>query len=372
MADQQQLRHFQAALFKGEHRSTIGLVPVLTYCRPGDVGKPLVLFLTGGGVMARIAYGHPGSNASDFLDHWLERIGWGLLTATYPGDHPALTTSKPDLTLDDWAAALAALVAEISGSGPKRPIIACGWSMGGKLVFALTRALRLKGLALACFVSFCATPPFPRLDGGPIPPERMLPNGLWDLSAGTRDGLTRDERWQQELLAIANLEGHSVIDPDLFRSLYRTNVPRALWGPELGRFFEGQTYQELFCALREARSFSGDDYPICAAVVPMDSRDYRHALADEAVWGSITVQGLLHNVVAKVPPGQLSTHDWLRLRERIIDLPRRLVRHLPGGHCFFVGARGASATMSHLVDLHEEVQRACALFGGLKGLRTST
>ncbi|MDA9408885.1 MULTISPECIES: thioesterase domain-containing protein [unclassified Bradyrhizobium] len=313
--------------------------------------------------MARIAYGHPSGNASDFLDYWLERKGWGLVAATYPGDHPALVSPKSDLDLESWASALATLVAETVGQDKGRPIIAAGWSMGGKLAFALTRALRLQGQELECFVSLCATPPFPRTDDSFGPPERLAPNGLWDLSAGTRDGLTRDERWLQELVAIAKAEGHTVIAPDMFGPFYRTNVPPGLWGPELAPFFNEEVTSDLPGAFLQACSFSGVDYPICAAIIPMDSRDYRHALADEAVWGSITIKSVLHNVVPKLAPSQLSTHDWLRLRDRVVDLPRRLARYLPGGHFFFVGAHGARATVSHLEDLHEEIRSALDLFG---------
>ncbi len=289
----------------------------------------------------------------------------GRLTATYPGDHPVFATPKPDLRLEEWASALAELVTETVGEGDKRPIIACGWSMGGKLVFALARALRFRGHALECFVSFCATPPFPRIDGGLTPPESLLSNGLWNLSAGKRDGSTRDERWLEELLAIAELEGRSIIEPEAFRNLYRTNAPSGLWGPELDPYFEGEQPQDISRALREAGAFSGDDYPICAAIVPVDARDYRHALADEAVWGGITVKGLLHKIMPKLAPSQLAIHEWVRLRGCVLDAPRRLTRHLPGGHFFFLGERGARATVAHLIELRDEVQRLEAFFGTL-------
>lgn len=355
----------RSALFSGERLLSIEQLPLLAYCRLGDVNKPLVLFLTGGGIMARIAYGHPEGEADDFLDYWLKRQGWGLISATYPGDHPVFASPKPDLSLEEWAFALAGLVTETVGESGERPIIACGWSMGGKLVFALTRALRLRGHALECFVSFCATPPFPRIDGGSLSPESLLSNGLWNLSAGKRDGSTRDERWLEELITIAGLEGRNIIEPCAFRNHYRTNVPPGLWGPELDPLFQGEQPQDLSPAVRSAGVFSGDDYPICAAIVPVDARDYRHALADEVVWGGITIKSLLHNVLPKLVPTQLSTHDWVRLRALVVDAPRRLSRHLPGGHFFFVGARGARTTVAHLVELRDEVQRIEAFFGAL-------
>ncbi|TWB87244.1 hypothetical protein FBZ93_12225 [Bradyrhizobium macuxiense] len=367
MNSRHQSRNDRSTFFPRERCSKIEDVPLLAYCRPGDVKKPLVLFLTGGGVLARIVYGHPRGEASDFLDYWLDRQGWGLVTATYPGDHPVLATRKPDLRLEEWASALAGLVTETVGESGKRPIIACGWSMGGKLVFALTRALRLRGHALEFFVSFCATPPYPRIDGGLTPPESLLSNGLWNLSAGKRDGSVRDQRWLEELSTIAQMEGRSIVEPEAFRDLYRTNAPSGLWGPEIDPVFEGEQPQDLSRAFRAACVFSGDDYPICAAIIPVDALDYRHALADEAIWGGITIKGLLHNVLPKLAPSQLSIHDWVRLRACVVEAPRRLTRHLPGGHFFFVGARGARATVTHLLELRDEVQRLEAFFTTLSG-----
>ncbi|MDL2409803.1 hypothetical protein PY650_30125 [Rhizobium calliandrae] len=349
--------------FPKERRHDCLGIPVLSYTRHGDPMKPLVVFVPGGGVLARIIYGHPQGRRSDFLDYWLEEQGWGLVTASYPGDHPVFLAPKPDLKLQDWASALAELVAEAIGEARWRPVIACGWSMGGKLVFALSHALRRRNLALESFVSLSATPPFPRLDGGEKPPESLLANGLWNLSLGTRDGSTRDERWLEELGAIAQAEGRTIIEPELFRDLYRTNAPPRLWGPELDPFFDGEQLQDPSDLLRVARVFSGDDYPICASIIPVDARDYIHTFSDEVVWGSITVKGLLNNVLPKLAPLRLSAHDWVRLRDRVVASPRRLTRHLPGGHYFFVGAEGARATMAHLVELRDEVQRLDAFFG---------
>lgn len=357
----------QQLFTREQTRECLG-IPILSYARLGDPMKPLVVFLTGGGVLARVAYGHPQGRRTDFLDHWLEEQGWGLLTASYPGDHPVFPTPRPNLQLEEWASALAELVAEAVGEAGRRPIIACGWSMGGKLVFALSHALRRRNHALECFVSFSATPPFPRLDGNGNPPESLLANGLWNLAAGSRDGFTRDERWLEELAAIEKLEGHCVIDPTAFREFYRTNVPAGLWGPEINPYFENTEPLDLSPSLQGASTFSGDDYPICSAIIPLDARDYRHALTDEAVWGAITVKAIVHNGLRSFSISQLSHHDWTRLRARIVDTPRRLTRYLPGGHFFFVGANGARATVAHLIELHDEMQLLDAFFKTFKSV----
>lgn len=341
------------ALFPGERRIVAGGVPMVAHVRTGEPGKPLVLFLTGGGVLARVAYGHPGADPHDFLDHWLERAGWGLLAPSYPSDHPVSGAARPDLGLAEWAEALAALVAE--ETAPSQPVVPCGWSMGGKLVFALTRALRAHGRAPDCFVSLCATPPFPRLGSG-TPAERLLADGHWDITHGRRDGKTRDERWRDELAVVAAVEGHDVLGPVAFRSHYRANTPPALWGPEINPYFEGETPRDLAGALREAGAFSGADYPICAAIVPVDARDFRHALADEAVWGAVTVQALLHNHLnGRIP--LLSRADWIAVRELVTGAPQRLARQVPGGHFFFLGLSGARRTAAHIEALHGEVKR---------------
>ncbi|MDQ7251055.1 thioesterase domain-containing protein [Dongia sedimenti] len=343
-------------LFPTERHYRINDVPLIASVRRGDLEQPLVLFLTGGGVLARIAYGDPEAAPQDFLDHWLDRIGWGLIAPSYPCDHPIFAQAMPELGLGQWAATLAALFEGIIGETPRRPLIACGWSMGGRIAFALVRALRARGVPLDGFVSLCATPPFPRLNGDP-PAERLLPNGLWDLTWAKRDGLTRDERWSAELDAIAAVEGRIVITPDRFGRHYRMNVPIGLWGPELEPFFENVAPRAVADELREAGTFSGADYPLCAAIVPADSRDHRHALTDPAIWGSITVQSLLHNDLGSRSMSELSPETWESIRDCVWQAPARLTRHLSGGHFFFVGSHGAAKTVEHLQALHQEMQR---------------
>lgn len=349
------------SLVDGERYIEFHGVPLVEYCRPGEPDKPLVLFLTGGGVLARVAYGHPGANTRDFIDYWLSQNGWGLIAPSYSSDHAIFERTDPHLTLAQWADVVAGIVAERTADQPGRRIVACGWSMGGRLAFALTRSLRLRGLSLACFVSLSATPPFPRLNAGPQPPERLLPTGFWDLSSGIREGTARDERWLGELAAIARTEGHDVIPPREFRSFYRMNVPPGLWGPEIEPFFAGTEPGNTADEFRGAASFSGEDYPVCAVVMPTDRQDYRHALADQAVWGSVTVRGLVNNRFSTAQLSRLSETEWTAIREAVIGVPQRLSRSICGGHFFFLGRGGAKASVGHIRDLLHEVDSLDAL-----------
>ncbi len=215
-------------LFPGERRTTVAGLPFLAYYRAGEPARPLLVFLTGGGILARIAYGHPGTDHRDFLDHWLAQHGWGLLAPSYPSDHPATGPAVPDLGIAEWVQVIARATAQCTQAYPDRPIVVAAWSMGGKLAFALTRALRELGLTQACLISLAATPPFPGLGQRMATLDRVTASGLRTLSATDAYGATRDDRWQAELTAIGAGQGRPVIVPDAFRSLYRCAIAAAV------------------------------------------------------------------------------------------------------------------------------------------------
>ncbi|MBL0915031.1 MAG: hypothetical protein IBJ13_05815, partial [Sphingopyxis sp.] len=133
-------------LFPGERRVLGHHFPVLAWSSPGDDDKPLLILVPGGGHLARVYYGHPGSDPRDFLAHWLARRGYGLLALSYPSDHPANPAPCADMDVVDWAQDLAAATASHVAAG--REVILVGWSMAGRLA----RAFRLAGgdLGLRC------------------------------------------------------------------------------------------------------------------------------------------------------------------------------------------------------------------------------
>lgn len=251
---------------------------------------------------------------------------------------------------------IALLVTEVLPANSARPLVVAGWSMGGKAAFAVTRELEQRGRTVTCFVSIAATPPLPRSDPAPNPSETLTNDGLWNLDTiGPYGGSKREDRWLDELAQIGHAEGHPVMTDDTFRSHCRSNVPPGLNGPELDTPFSGGVGMDVATAMRDAGTFSGRNYPICVSIVPTAVLDYRHALTDEATWGHITLRSVITNYVPKIPAIEsLPNAQWMRLRERITDSPRRLARSIDGGHLFFVGSNGARRTVDHLYDLVNE------------------
>ena len=74
-------------LYPGEELTEAAGYPALVRFRiRGDEGLPVVVFVTGGGVLGRIAYGPPEGRAADFLCHWLHEDGFPSLVLSYPVD----------------------------------------------------------------------------------------------------------------------------------------------------------------------------------------------------------------------------------------------------------------------------------------------
>jgi hypothetical protein len=350
--------------FPGEVLREVDSVPALVRCRLGTAGKPLVVFLTGGGHLARVVYGHPGSEPRDFLDHWLAAHGIGLLAVSYPSDHPVFSRAMPDLTLGGWAIRLAALAEEAARKQNADSVIACGWSMGGRIAFAFTRELRRSGIR-PHFVSLAATPPFLGFSGRAPRSERLTRDGLWDLSPALPKGRLLHDRWLAELAAAAQALGRSIISPADYERHYRANTPVGLWGPELEPIFVGTEPSDISAALAEASSASYEDFPLCAAIVPTDAGDGLHVLGDQAIWGFATIQGLLRGRLSERRFAILPAARWHDLQRLCVTLPQRLTRSVRGGHLFFVGETGAAATAEHLLELIgalDAIDREVAVF----------
>jgi esterase/lipase len=137
----------RSALQPGETLQIVSGVPHIVYRRSAGRDRPLAVFLPGGGHLARVAYGHPGSEPRDFIDHWLHDADFGMLALSYPSDHDAFSTRLPEITIPQWAASVAALLQAHVQEYPCREIVVLGWSMAGRSAAALARALRDRQLS---------------------------------------------------------------------------------------------------------------------------------------------------------------------------------------------------------------------------------
>ncbi|MGY3610269.1 MULTISPECIES: hypothetical protein [unclassified Bradyrhizobium] len=344
--------HTQSALFSGEKRIEHAGIAGLRYLRPGDPDRPLLVFLPGGGNLARIAYGDPGSRRLDFLDYWLERHRMGLLGLSYPSDHPAIGAAVSDLTIAAWADWVGAITSAVLRETPERQVAVAMWSMAGRSVAAVNAALVRHGVDAICFLSLAAVPPLPGLvlvgSGG----EPLTSQGLWARTVtGAPNGI-RDRHIQKFLAGLADQghdNGRSILDEEIYLRDYMCNTPIMLRGTAQ-RYSSSGPGWDLEQAQEDMGATRFAEFPLTAMIVPTDRGDERHALGDRTAWHFFNTQ----RIRAEAAPLNLGADQWTSLRTLIETLPSRLYREIQGGHFFFVGARGAEATVAHIASLIDE------------------
>lgn len=123
-------------LYPGEELTEAAGYPALVRFEPGRQELPLVVFVTGGGVLGRIAYGPPGGGrAADFLCHWLHEEGFPSLVLSYPIDNRDLFDAAfPQFSVTDWAEQSAEIIARyVDRNGLQANAVVLGWSMAGRI-----------------------------------------------------------------------------------------------------------------------------------------------------------------------------------------------------------------------------------------------
>jgi hypothetical protein len=100
-------------LYPGESIVTAANFPALIWSKKSNPKKPLVVFIPGGGVLARIAYGYPEGHPEDFLAYWLDQKGYSFLAISYPMEHPVFPTTHPEFSIRDWGAQSAEIIDKI-------------------------------------------------------------------------------------------------------------------------------------------------------------------------------------------------------------------------------------------------------------------
>ncbi len=99
-------------LYPGEELTEAAGYPALVRFEPGRPELPVVVFVTGGGVLGRIAYGPPGGRTPDFLCHWLHEEGFPSLVLSYPIDSRGVFDAPfPQFSITDWAEQSAEIIA---------------------------------------------------------------------------------------------------------------------------------------------------------------------------------------------------------------------------------------------------------------------
>jgi hypothetical protein len=345
-----------AALFSNELLLNGATFPAIVFWRPPAGTNPTVVFLPGGGHLARVAYGHPGANPRDFIDFWLCEAGWGLLAISYPSDHPAFPRLYPEMTVSDWGASVTAIALDLLATCPApRRVILAGWSMAGRVARSVCQGLARGGLPAIGFISLAASAPFPGLVPASEMGEPVTEAGLWDLSADEPGLPTRHSNWSAELAAQSADNGGLIISEDVYQRDYRVNTPLLLRGEPQFLRSRGAVLS-VAEVTGELGTFDFGSHPLTGVIAPTQPSDARHALTDSLTWGFLNAQQLFEQRVrgcrdlSAIPPQR-----WEQLRSLMFDLPRRLTRTVSGGHFFFVGARGAEATVRHLRELASDI-----------------
>ena len=338
------------SLWPGERLGIYDGIPALTHLSRGRHNS-LVVFVTGAGHLARVAYGAPAANARDFLDFWLNDAGYSCLAVSHPAEHPVFPEVFPDFTVTQWAELIvSATLDALSETRTAGPVIVVGWSMGGRLVASLNRAAREVGLRIDSFIALSGTPPLPGLLSTPRDDaDGLTVNGLWDPFA-PRLGWA----WQDALDEQGAINGHAVVDVATYREDYCGATPLRLRGgtrTESARF----SLDEI-CA--DLNSFAYAEYPIVGAIRPLRQSDALHALTDRETWGFLNTQKIVFGWLGDYLSGQVrlapaQQRELISLMDSVAD---RLTRSVDGGHLFFLGETGARATARHIVELHDEAE----------------
>ena len=335
-----------AVIYPGEELRVAAGFPALILFRKGEPGQPLVVFVTGGGVLARIAYGHDGAPPTAFLAHWLVDAGYSFLGVSYPLGNAIFAQAYPEFSVQDWAEQTAELVAAaVAAHGLARRVMVLGWSMAGRIAGPLNRRLVERGLAIELFVVTAATPPLPNL----------LPalDHLQPTAAGLADAGASFLPWLLLCLHVQNeVSGTELISDARFLTEYAGDFPVNLAATAL-RYRDGRFVSDQDADCADTGMWGYVRFPALAVMTHTSVVDARHALPDCANWSLHMIQslGARRLWATGVDLAKLPAAAFARLTELVGAAPEQLRTRVPGTHLFFFGEAGARATVLALDQL---------------------
>lgn len=334
--------------------------PALVRFEPGRPDLPVVVFVTGGGVLGRVAYGPPDARAADFLCHWLHAAGFSSLVLSYPIDNAdVFDATFPHFSITDWAEQSAEIIARsIDQNGLPADAIVLGWSMAGRIAEPLHAALRRTGKGIELFVAMAAASALPNTLPG-LAGLKPAPSGLAVIRGAYLD-------WLLRCLADQNrVAGRVVLDADGFTRAMTGDFPVGLAASAM-RYRDGAFVSDPAGDALEVGTAQYAAFPPLAVMTHSAPVDARHALTDRATWGVYITQQLCETLVFSRPEklAALPPDAWALLLEHVRGAAGRLSATLPGNHMFFLGEDGARRTvetLQHLrqaaADVRDEISR---------------
>jgi hypothetical protein len=308
--------------------------------------------------LARVSYGVGDADPEDFIAHWFAERGYPFLGLSYPSGHSVFSHPHPEFSVKDWAAQVAEAtdqaVAELSLD--RRTVIVLAWSMAGRLVYRLRRALLQHRIELALFVSLEAAH---ELTFDTVALERYLPpdaNGLVDLGPLTPSFVASVQEQRQ-------LADRLLIPDATFVEDYLAPFPVNLTATRL-RCHDAAFTPDL---PTDREDVGCDDLTLLPPISALSGRSQsslHHALTDQAAWGDLATQSAMRNFVLPLPDGGLPQHRWQSLLTLVRGVPAATTGDLEGGHLFFLGRDNARQLVSsveqfvgHWRRIREEVSR---------------
>ncbi|MFG1397969.1 hypothetical protein [Roseixanthobacter pseudopolyaromaticivorans] len=336
-------------LFPGEELTEAAGYPALVRFEPGRPDLPVVVFVTGGGVLGRIAYGPPGGRAADFLCHWLHEEGFPSLVLSYPIDNSGVFDAPfPQFSVTDWAEQSAEIIARyVDRNGLRGNAIVLGWSMAGRIAEPLHAALRSRGKGIELFVAMAGASALPNTLPG-LDHLKPAASGLASIRGAYLD-------WLLRCLADQNVvDGHSALEADEFVREMTGDFPVGLAASAM-RSKNGVFIHEPAEDAREIGTAQYRAFPPLALMTHASAIDARHALTDRSTWGVYITQQLCEGLVFSQSEklAALSPGKWASLVEHVENAARRLSATLPGNHMFFLGENGARRTVQTLKLLRQ-------------------
>lgn len=337
-------------LYEGETLSTVAGAPTLyKFGRaPGAAPeKPLVVFIPGMNVNARIAYGgHYDYCKEDFLEHWFIQAGFNFLAVSYPMEStpPMMPAVVPAFSLKDWGIQIAEVVKTVlDEQNLSRHIVALAWSAAGRVLEPFAMAAASRGFTIDLYIALAGTPHLPgifNLDG----PRFVISSAGYGISPNL-------DSFTEQLMASG-----VKIDEATFRSQYLASCPIALTP-------RGLHYRDGAFARNEDHNWGPAQHertiekfsilPPIAAIAPTTTADRRHAMCDEATWGYLLTYQIFYHIDPFLPK---DPERWGKLIRLVQSAPSRLVLSVEGNHFFFAGEKGAKATAEAVIDLIQRSQ----------------
>lgn len=336
-------------LYPQEELTEAAGYPALVRFDSGQPGRPVVVFVTGGGVLGRIAYGPPEGRAPDFLCHWLHADGFASLVLSYPiASKGVFNAAFPQFSITDWAEQSAEIIARyVDRHELPENVIVLGWSMAGRIAEPLHAALRRRGKGIELFVAMAAASALPNTLPG-LNQLKPAASGLAAIQGAYLD-------WLLECLAGQNLAaGHSVLDAERFTREMTGDFPVGLAASAM-RYTNGTFASNPAEDAREVGTAQYGSFPPLALMTHASPVDARHALTDRSTWGVYITQRLCEALVFSQPKAlaALPVERWTLLSEHVRNAAQRLSATLPGNHMFFLGESGARKTVQTLKQLRQ-------------------